>query len=277
MAIGLKIYKVNSIPTVLVPSALYLVRDPTTLSLSVFVSDNTGTTLHGIQTVELEGESLLSFINSLKDQPGGIAGIDQNDIMSSAVRLNGQDNLIVTSGNGRVWYDLTSNFIVRNFNGGNNPSFGVVQGNLQGLLFSATTMNQVWCDYHISHDIALGTKLYPHVHWMPITDDVGVVRWGIEYTVAKGHQQQSFHSPVTVYVTQHITTPSRFLHCIAEVSELDAVPAINVEPDSFVKIRVFRDAVNDSYPAAIHAWHCDLHYQIERTGTINRAPNFYGE
>ena len=220
-----------------------------------------------------------NYLQSIINEPNGLAGLDAsgNLLVSSMAVIDGQDSPIKHNDQ-FIWKDLTGEFTVRNLTGGNNPNWGTVFDNLQGLIFSASSMNQVWVDFHIGHDIALGTKLYPHVHWMPLTNGSGTVRWGIEYSVAKGHQQEAFHPSVTVYVNHVVTANSLKKHYVSEVSEADAIPPTHIEPDSFVKIRVFRDANNpiDTYTGEVHSWFADLHYQAERIGTMNKAPNFYG-
>lgn len=176
-----------------------------------------------------------------------------------------------------VWTDLEATFVTTPTGKANNPSLGVIYGNFQGLIFSKDTMNQVWVDYHIDHDIALNTKLYPHVHWMPLSNAAGTVRWGFEYAIAKGHGQQAFSGSTTVYVNQSFPSNSQYKHMVAEVSEIDAILSAKIEPDSFIKMRVFRDATHaiDTYNSNVHAWCCDLHYQVARIGTKNKSPNFY--
>ena len=177
------------------------------------------------------------------------------------------------------WRDNIAPFVVKSTSGGSNPSWGTLWSGFEGLVFSSTIMNQVWVDFHIDHDYALGTTLYPHVHWMPTTTGTGVVRWGIEYSVAKGHQQGAssiFPASTTVYVEQTISANSQWMHFIAEVSDANVIPATNVEPDSVVKVRIFRDAAhaNDTYTGTVHAWQADLHYRSNRFATLNKAPNF---
>lgn len=184
-----------------------------------------------------------------------------------------------TSGN-YGWNDLVASFIVKATSGLNNPTWGNLFGGMQGYLFSPGSMNQVWVDFHIVHDIALGTVLYPHIHWTPTTTGTGTVRWGIEYSVAKGHQQTTgsiFPATTTVYIEQNIAAPSQWKHFIAEVDLVDAIPTTNIEPDSMVKVRVFRDAthVNDTYTGDVHAWQADIHYQVATLSTKNKSPNFY--
>jgi hypothetical protein len=179
-----------------------------------------------------------------------------------------------------IWKDNIAPFVVKDTSGLNNPSWGALFNGMQGLLFSASSMNQVWVDFHVDHDYALGTNVYPHIHWTPTTTGTGVVRWGIEYSVAKGHQQGAssvFPATTTVYVEQTISAASQWMHFVAEVSDVNAIPSTNIEPDTVIKIRIFRDAAhaNDTYAADVHAWQSDLHYQMNALGSKNKAPNFY--
>jgi hypothetical protein len=76
------------------------------------------------------------------------------------------------------WRDNIVHFEVRG-SGAADPSWGALWGGLEGYLFSATTLQRVFCNFHIDHDIARGTVLFPHIHWTPTTTATGVVRWGI--------------------------------------------------------------------------------------------------
>lgn len=175
------------------------------------------------------------------------------------------------------WDDYLSEFQLRG-SGVNDPSWATLFGNMQGLVFSASSMQQVWTDTHVLHDYALGTAMYPHIHWTPTTTATGTVRWGIEYTIAKGHGQQAFNTTTTTIFVEHtISTASQWVHFVTEVSEGNAIPGTNLEPDSVIKCRVFRDAANanDTYPGTVHAWQMDMHYQKNRYATKNKAPNFY--
>ena len=62
-----------------------------------------------------------------------------------------------------------------------------------------------------------------------------------------------------------------------EVATADAIPSTNIEPDSVIHMRVFRDAANaaDTYTGAVWCWQADLHYQVQQAATKNKAPNFY--
>lgn len=191
------------------------------------------------------------------------------------IEIDGQ-NSSLKSNNKYVWRDEKASFLIRSIGSKYSPDWGVLFGEFEGIIFPASRLTQVWVNYHIDHDIALETKLYPHVHWMPTDDRSGIVRWGFEYTIAKGHGQSAFFQTTkTVYVNQAIPANSRFKHMIAEVSDADAILSSEIEPDSVVMMRVFRDGGNDTYARGVHAWQADLHYQVARIGTVNKSPNFY--
>jgi len=106
-----------------------------------------------------------------------------------------------------------------------------------------------------------------------------VVRWGFEYSASKGHGQQvGMPASTTVYVNFTVSAGNLGTHYVAEVAIVDAISSLNVEPDSVIHVRVFRDAGNaaDTYAGTVWAWQADLHYQFARLGTLNRSPNFYG-
>lgn len=274
---SIKIHKVKELPLIIEPSSIYLVKSDTDTDVTIYICDRLGQIAYTTPAAVVEEDDVLTIVNALKNQPDGIAGVDSNSLISTDIGINGQDMMFLADNGEYLWKDLVSNFVVRGIGGANNPTFGVVFGNMQGLLFRENVMTQVWCDYHIGHDIALNTKVYPHVHWTPTTNNLGTVRWGFEYTVAKGFGQQVFHNPITVYVDEVIREPSLGKHFISEVSEADAIPFTNIEPDSYVKMRVFRagNMSFDTFPKSIHAWACDLHYQAVRIGTKNKRPDFF--
>ena len=111
-----------------------------------------------------------------------------------------------------------------------------------------------------------------------VTNAAGVVRWGFEYSVSKGHGRTAgFPATTTVYVNFNVPANSLGTHFIAEVATANAIPSTNIEPDSVIHMRVFRDAANaaDTYAGAVWCWQADLHYQAQQYATPNKAPNFY--
>lgn len=180
------------------------------------------------------------------------------------------------------WRDLMGQVLVKT-SGADRPTFQAMSAipgaaSMWGYSWSATVLQQVQIDYHVDHDIKLGSVLYPHVHFRPLTNAAGVVRWGFEYSVSKGHGQTAgFPATTTVYVNFNVPANSLGTHFVAEVATADAIPSTNIEPDSVIHMRVFRDAANaaDTYTGAVWCWQADLHYQVQQAATKNKAPNFY--
>ncbi len=272
---AITLVKVKALPETLTPSRLYLVKADNDATFGFYMTDKLGVVVVSAQAYDQQAAN--TFISSLRNTPGGLAGVDSNRVLSALVKINGQDTAIQGPGGEPVWVDMVSPFETTTSGKANYPSFGTVYGNFQGLIFEKGLMNQVWADYHMNHDIALGTKVYPHVHWMPLTASAGEVRWGFEYAIAKSHGRQAFGATTTVYVNQSFPANSQHTHMVAEVSDLDAILSASIEPDTFIKMRVFRDATHalDTYNGNVHAWCCDLHYQTNRIGTKNKAPNFF--
>lgn len=173
------------------------------------------------------------------------------------------------------WRDNVVQLIPRG--GPTEPPMQLFRDNIYFFAFSYLDMQEGFASFHIDHDYALGTKLYPHIHWSCAGTEVGTVRWGFEYSLAKGHQQAAFGASTTVYVEQ-TTDGTPYKHYIAEVPEPSAIPGLNVEPDTLIIMRVFRDAthVNDTLNANAYGICVDLHYQADKATTVNKAPNFYG-
>jgi hypothetical protein len=113
---------------------------------------------------------------------------------------------------------------------------------------------------------------------MPLTNNAGVVRWAFEYTIAKGYGQQAFSTTsITLYVDHVIPANSRYVHMTAEVPDATAIVSASIEPNSTIKMRVYRNGshANDTYDFDVHAWEAGLHYKVARFGTMNRLPPFF--
>lgn len=173
------------------------------------------------------------------------------------------------------WRDMISDLQVKG-SGVNNPTWATFRNGISAWTFSAGTMNEVWSAFHFQHDLAVGTEIYLHVHWAPSTTSTGVVRWGFEYTYADGHQQGSnsdFPATTTVYVNQTIGSNLQYRHHVAETTAISG----SFEPDGLILVRIFRDAADgaDTFPDTVCAFTADVHYQVDRYSTKNKAPNFY--
>ena len=159
----------------------------------------------------------------------------------------------------------------------NAPTLGAIRGGILAWQFAPGELTEAHSAFHVDHDYMAGTKLYLHVHWVNTSTSIGTVRWGFEYSVAKGHQQQAFPATTTVYVEQ-ATTGTAYMHMVGEVSEINAIDgaALGIEPDTVILCRIFRDgaSVNDTLNETVFGIFLDLHYQADRATTPNKAPPF---
>lgn len=156
------------------------------------------------------------------------------------------------------------------------PTLNLFRNGIHAYTFFDGQVSEAFASFHVDHDYALGTALYPHIHWAVQGTEVGTVRWGIEYTVAKGHGQAAFGPTTTVYVEQS-TDGTAYKHMIAEVSDANAIPGTNIEPDTLILCRFFRDGAhaNDTLAADAFVFCVDLHYQADKATTPFKSPNFF--
>ena len=198
--------------------------------------------------------------------------VEHRRLMANAI------NSMITGGTHPLrWEDYSSSINAARVTGASQPTWAQITDGIYGWRFSQSTLNECWLSIHVFHNYAPGTKIYPHIHWASNGTDTGTCRWGFEYSVAKGHQQQAFPSSTTVYVEQAAQGTALY-HMIAEVSDDDAIPADNLEIDSIILLRLFRDAAhaNDTLANGAFAIHADMHVQVNRSfGSVNKAPNFY--
>jgi hypothetical protein len=145
--------------------------------------------------------------------------------------------------------------------------------------FSPDILQEAFATAHIDHDYKLGSALYPHFHFTTDTTNLGTVRWGFEYTWAQRHDgaiaNYTFGPTTTVYA-EHVISGVAYTHYVSEVSDSDAIPGTNIDVDTVILFRIFRDAThaNDTYPDPVYGFTFDLHYQANRHTTPNKAAPF---
>jgi hypothetical protein len=207
-----------------------------------------------------------------KGAANGVATLDANGLVTTSqlpalpMSVTAQSSII-------GWNDITSDLVAKS-SGSSSPTLTLFAGLIYAYQFSASQIQQLFSTFHIPHDYAPGSAFHLHIHWSDTAaSPTGVTRWGFEYIVAKGHGQEAFPTTTkTVYVEQ-AAVGSRY-HMVAESV---AITDPSVEVDSLILVRVFRDAshVNDTNPNPVFAFTADVHYQVDRVATKNRAPNFY--
>lgn len=182
------------------------------------------------------------------------------------------------------WADIVSEFYTR----GGPASPGVSQfiGGIYLLEFSDTDVLEAFANVHIPHAYRPGTMMYPHIHFAVKANGAGTVRWGVEWTFARRHDstgQTRFTSPQTIYIDFPVPANSgeyngeNPIHFVAEAAPGAGIPGTHIEVDGMVMCRVFRDPahVNDTFVGSAWAITSDMHIEVDRHATPNRAPNFY--
>lgn len=174
-----------------------------------------------------------------------------------------------------LWDDITTDLSAGKTAGANVPTWSNIRDGLYGYKFGVG--DEVFCAIHLNHDILEGSELLVHCHWLTNSaSPSGNVRWGFEYSIAKGHQQTSgsdYPASTTIYAQQAVT--DQYRHMVAEVAQGGGIPGTNVEPDALVLLRVFRAAATSSESTDnIFGLTVDIHYQKAKLGTKNRTPDF---
>lgn len=179
---------------------------------------------------------------------------------------------------GAGWADLVSELFYRDSPA--TPSASNYKGGIYLPEFVADSTLEGFANFHIPHSWKAGTMVYPHVHFVTTSNATGVVRWGFEYTLARRHDstgQITFGTTQTINVDFTIPSNSADKHFVCEAPELGGIDGTNLEVDAMILMRIFREAahVNDTFAASVWLITVDLHIEVDRASTPNRAPDFY--
>lgn len=175
------------------------------------------------------------------------------------------------------WKDLLSSINSAKTAGANVPAWTNIRDGLYGYGFSAAALKEVFVNFHVPHDYMPQSDIYPHIHYVPTTDEVqGVVRWGFEFTYSD--REGTLPASTTVYVEQTIAANSQYEQLVAETADADALSGQDYvfEVDGVLVCRVFRDGAhaNDTYAGVVVGTFVDLHYLSDRDTTLNKAAPF---
>ena len=127
---------------------------------------------------------------------------------------------------------------------------------------------------HFLHDYKKGTKVYPHIHWSyKDWSKGGNVSWFIEWSFAKWYNIESFPDTTTIELNQSANWA--YSHHIIEADDTQAIPAIELDTDWVLLLRVYRDALqwNDTLDADAFLISMDLHYESDWYLTTSKNPD----
>lgn len=172
-----------------------------------------------------------------------------------------------------VWKELPASSFQVYKAGYTNPDLVTLIGNILAPGFDATIEEAIGIRYNIPHDISVGSSMYPSVRWSPSTTNTGVVRWGIEYSMAE-RDTGTFLSSTTIFIEQAGGSVTN-AHQSIEFADGDKILA--PLPNTIIAAKVFRDAthINDTFTGEAILHTASLHYLADYVGTPSRDPDFY--
>lgn len=229
-------------------------------TLSQFLKDIWSKKIKLPQNGGANGPEIVAKINAVLGTPNWQNGLGPNTVDADEL-VNG-------------WNDITSALSGARAVGGSVPTFATFIGGLKEYSFSASAMQELHLEaFHIGHDYKPESDIFFHIHWSPSDTNTGVVRWGIEFTVAKGHNQQVFPATTTIFLEQ----AGNGVAMQHQLIQVEVGTNLNIEPDTLILGRIFRDGAhdNDTYTGAAFGHEIDLHYETDRLATLNNTPDFY--
>ena len=185
------------------------------------------------------------------------------------------------------WADLVQPVIVQN-GSGSAPTLANFRDGLFFYSFDPNVTNEVFCAFHLNHDYdpAGGDALYPgmvypHVHWTANTTSTGVIRWGVEYSMARRGDSTGtvkFGATNTIYIEHTVASNEQYMHHVNEAETGSGIPQGGIlETDALILCRFFRDGghPNDTFPDPIFLLTVDIHYPCNHARTPLRRPPFF--
>ena len=178
---------------------------------------------------------------------------------------------------GQGWSDMPSPVTI--LTGASAPTTTAIIGGIVGMQFSADVNQECFSNAHLNHDYIVGSMVYPHIHFTTKGTTSGTVRCGVEWTLARRSDSTGlvvFGATQTLYIEKAITGSDTLKHMICEPADGFGIDGTNLETDSLILFRYFRDAehVNDTYTEPVIMLVVDVHYQCDKLSTPLRTPPF---
>lgn len=141
------------------------------------------------------------------------------------------------------------------------------------LLFDSATVNAVVGVAQLPHSWKPGTIVKPHIHWTKTTNDPGLPLFAFAYAIANAGEVFPAYSDA-------IANPG-----VPAVADDDTAQQSAIMKFSDIDMTGFRESciilwgisriggdVGDTYPADARLLEFDIHYQLEKRGTIQEFP-----
>lgn len=149
--------------------------------------------------------------------------------------------------------------------------------NLYAFAGTGVTVEQGYFTLHLLHGLRPGTFPTFHVHWThKNASPSGDVKWFIDYSIAKGYGVSTYPAPTTLSAVQ--TAGAQYTHHITDDDDMPLASLTEVEPDSVLICRVYRDPADaaDTFADDAFLIQVDMHYERDKMGTHERNRPFDG-
>lgn len=274
----IKIRKVTTIPVTPDPNTLYFIKDGTS-KLIVYMTNSVGDAIYRTTADGDIGPIVNLIINSIKDQPNGLAGLDSNGeltvpINGIATGIEAQD-VDLKAGNTLAWKTITNPVI---FKVGRSSSYGYARtykNNIKAIAFRDGRTNRFDTNFVLPHDYAEGTDVKIKMHISPDHETrTGDSIWRLTGLKADSNIDDLYVDLPDIDYTIAMLAGTRYRRIAVPLQTMDGTD-LKIGTDlKFSMIR--RGGVSaDTYNDYIFALDIELSYQITRFGTKNSEPDYF--
>lgn len=167
------------------------------------------------------------------------------------------------------WDDLHVTLLASKTGGAKDPTFtkltddGAGSQGVNTYDFSNSTEKELFAVTQFPHHWKIGTALEPHVHYTVKAEATGVVKWGLEYTVA-GYGE-NFGLSTIIYAEETVSALAALDHTLVS---FPSIPLPTATLSSILMLRFFRPInVVDMVAADLSLLQFDFHHQIDGFGS----------
>lgn len=169
-----------------------------------------------------------------------------------------------------IWRDKHAELIFTANTGYLSPDSEAFVGGILAYAFDPDLEESLGTRFTFDHDVQEDAEMYPHIRWSSSDDQVGVVRWCMEFTIAS--REGVFLDVVKLFFEQSTTGAIHEYLYIEHQSETIKAP----KPDSMIVGRVYRDSthINDTYTGDAFLHTATFHYLSDKIGTPRRDADY---
>lgn len=143
-------------------------------------------------------------------------------------------------------------------------------GNLRTLRFDAGQNDEVFFEIQMPHAWKEGSRIYPHVHWAPVSATAGNVVWTLEYSWA--NINEAFGAPSTMNTDATAAGGTAWVHKITAFKDGSAnayIDGTGKTLSSMIAFRLSRNAGagSDTLAADVAFLEFDIHYEVDSFGS----------